>query len=86
MEPASFGDQASLVSSCYRYAGTKDSQLWCVYTTGSKREVPGSTSGRFLTIGSSLPLAEVTAAGSLVATGTLTDTPGASSPLLKYFS
>jgi hypothetical protein len=40
-----------------------------------KREVPGSTSGRFLTIGSSLPLAEVTAAGSLVATGPVTGTP-----------
>jgi hypothetical protein len=45
-----------------------------------EREVPCSTSGRFLTIGSSLPLAEVTAAGSLVATGSLSGTPELPAP------
>jgi hypothetical protein len=40
-----------------------------------KREVPGFTSGRFLTTGSSLPLAEITAAGSLVAAGPLNGAP-----------
>jgi hypothetical protein len=52
----------------------------------AKREVFGLTSGRFLTTGSSLPLAELSTAGSLVAAGPLNSAlTGASSPLLKYF-
>jgi hypothetical protein len=51
-----------------------------------RREVPGFISGRFLTTGLSLPLAEISAAGSLVATGLFNGTPELPSPLLKNFS
>jgi hypothetical protein len=44
-------------------------------TLVSIREVPGFTSGRFHTTGSSLPLAEAPTAGSLIATGSLNGTP-----------
>jgi hypothetical protein len=46
----------------------------------SKREVPGFTSGRFLTTRLSLPLAEITAAGLLVAAGPLNGAPELSAP------
>jgi hypothetical protein len=45
-----------------------------------KREFPGFTSGRFLTTVSSLPLAETSAAGSLVATGPLNGAPELPAP------
>jgi hypothetical protein len=43
------------------------------------------TSGRFPTIGSSLPLAEISAAFLMVATGTLNSELELPAPLLKYF-
>jgi hypothetical protein len=45
-----------------------------------KREVPGFTSGRFLTTGLSLPLAEISAEGSLIATGPLNSAPELPAP------
>jgi hypothetical protein len=48
----------------------------------SKRGLIGFTSGRFLTSGLALPLAEISAAALLVLTGAL-ELPA---PMLKYFS
>jgi hypothetical protein len=45
-----------------------------------KRGVLGFTSGRFLTTGSSVPLAEISKAGSLVAAGPLTGAPELPAP------
>jgi hypothetical protein len=50
-----------------------------------KRRVPDLTSGRFLTTGSSLSLAEISTAGFLVATGPLNGVLELPAPLLKYF-
>jgi hypothetical protein len=49
-----------------------------------RRVVSGFTSGRFFTIGSFLPLAKISRAGSLVATGFLNGSPELPA-LLKHF-
>jgi hypothetical protein len=53
-------------------------------TLTPKGEVPGFISGRFLTTGLSLPLAEISAAGSLVATGPLNGAPELLAPAQEY--
>jgi hypothetical protein len=66
-----------LILNC-RQASSIDSLQWYVSITVSL--VPGLASGRFLTSGLSLPLAEASAAGSLVATGPLNGAPELSAP------